>query len=884
MTADVKILIGKLNPLCKRALETAAALCVSQTHYAVEIEHLLLRLVAAEESDLELILRYYEIDSAALSSELERSLERFKRGNDRTPAFTPALVDLLEKSWLAASTQLASSAIRSGAILSALLEAQQFRPLLLEACPALTAIPLERLRADLPELVVHSAEHGSQAAAGVGQPAPQPSGGPKPGGEDGSKSPTPALDQYTLNLTAEARAGKIDPIRGRGGEIRQLIDILTRRRQNNPILVGDAGVGKTAVVEGLALKVAAGEVPPSLERISLRILDLGLLQAGAGIKGEFEERLKKVIAEVAAAPLPIILFVDEAHNLIGAGGSPGQSDAANLLKPALARGELRTIAASTWSEYKKYIEKDPALSRRFQLIRIEEPDEETAIDMLRGIAASLAAHHGVRILDQAVRDAVKLSARYLSERRLPDKAISVLDTAAARVALSRDTSPPAIEALDRRIQPLALEIEVLDREQGAGDEHAGAIAQLTDRRALLEGEREKLAAQWQQELALVHQIGDAEQQLAVLDDGMPTKKATALIARRTAKLGKLQGEQPMVPLAVDGGVVAAVISAWTGIPIGRMLTDEIRGVLALQERMAERIIGQPQALEAITKRIATSRAELEDPSKPQGVFLLVGPSGVGKTETAIVLADLLFGGERNMVTLNMSEFQEAHSVATLKGSPPGYVGYGEGGVLTEAVRRKPYSVVLLDEAEKAHGDVMELFFQVFDKGTLEDGEGVPVDFKNTIILLTSNVAAETIHQRCSGEEGPRADELAQDIRPELLEVFRPALLGRLAVVPYYPLVPTELHAIVRLKLARIEQRIRRNHGALLVYDDAVVEEIAERCTIEASGARDIDFVLTQTLLPELSAKLLERMAEGKSCSRVVLSRLAEGGFAFEIED
>lgn len=881
MTADVKSLISKLDPVCKRALETAAALCVSQTHYQVEVEHLLFRLVATEESDLELILRYYEIDPAALSSELERSLERFKRGNDRTPAFTPALVGLLEKGWLVASTQLASSSIRSGAILSALLEEQQFRPLLLEACPALTAIPLERLRADLPELVVHSPEHGSQAAAGVGRPSPGPSGIPKPGAEDRSKSPTPALDQFTLNLTAEARAGKIDPIRGRGGEIRQLIDILTRRRQNNPILVGDAGVGKTAVVEGLALKVAAGEVPPSLERISLRILDLGLLQAGAGIKGEFEERLKKVIAEVAAAPLPIILFVDEAHNLIGAGGSPGQSDAANLLKPALARGELRTIAATTWSEYKKYIEKDPALSRRFQLIRIEEPDEETAIDMLRGIAASLALHHGVRILDQAVRDAVKLSARYLSERRLPDKAISVLDTAAARVALSRATSPPAIEALDRRIQPLALEIEVLDREQGAGDEHTSAIEQLSARRKLLESEREGLVEQWQRELALVHQIGEAEQELAAVDDGVPTEKATTGIARLTDKLTQLQGEEPMVPLAVDGGVVAEVISGWTGIPVGRMLTDEIRGVLALQERMAERIIGQPQALEAITKRIATSRAELEDPSKPQGVFLLVGPSGVGKTETAIVLADLLFGGERNMVTLNMSEFQEGHSVATLKGSPPGYVGYGEGGVLTEAVRRKPYSVVLLDEAEKAHSDVMELFFQVFDKGTLEDGEGVSVDFKNTIILLTTNIAAATIHKTCRGSDRPESEELVKTIRPELLEEFSPALLGRLAVVPYYPLAQEHLHNVVRLKLARVQDRIQKNHGAKLTYDDNVVEEIARRCTVEESGARNIDFVLAQTLLPELSAELLERMASSESFSSVLLT-IENGRFAYVV--
>jgi type VI secretion system protein VasG len=884
MSGDVKALIDKLNPVCRRALETAAGLCVAQTHFNVEVEHYLIELIETDGTDLQVVFRYYDLDPARLLADLNGAVEAFKRGNSRTPAFSPQLVELLEEAWLAASVGLGSEAIRSGAVLRALLESKALRPTIVESCPRLTDLSLERLRADLPELVRHSAEEGVGAAGGK-RPRPAAAG---PGG------PTPALDAYTVDLTAEARAGKIDPIRGRDREIRQVIDILTRRRQNNPILVGDAGVGKTAVAEGFALRVAAGEVPAALQGISVRILDLGLLQAGAGIKGEFEQRLKTVIEEVKAAPVPIILFVDEAHNLIGAGGAAGQSDAANLLKPALARGDLRTIAATTWSEYKKYIEKDPALTRRFQLVRVEEPDEAAAVDMLRGVAARLAEHHRVRIVDQAVRDAVRLSARYLSERRLPDKAISVLDTACARVALARDAKPPQLEELDRRLGPIELEIEVLKRERDAGVDHADALSRLNTERQALESEREALAARWCRELELAGEIAGLEGELVAAREAGEAAEAgeggaeragslAAAITRLTVECERLQGDDPMVPLAVDGRVVAAVISGWTGIPVGRMLTDEIRGVLGLEARMAERLIGQGQALSAICKRISTSRAELEDPGKPQGVFLLVGPSGVGKTETALVLADLLYGGERNMVTLNMSEFQEPHSVATLKGSPPGYVGYGEGGVLTEAVRRRPYGVVLLDEAEKAHADVMELFYQVFDKGVLEDAEGVPVDFKNTILLLTTNLAADAIHRACAGGERPSPERLLEIVRPELVRHFRPALLGRLAIVPYYPLSETEIRAIVELKLRKVQERIRRNHAAELAWDADVVAKIAGLCTAEDTGARNVDFVLTNELLPELSAELLERMAEGARFSSVRLGLAESGGFRFTVE-
>ena len=848
MSSELRTLIGKLNPVVKRALETAAALCVAQTHYNVEVEHLLLRLLDVPGNDVAPIFRYYAVDAGDVSRQLTAALDRFDRGNSRTPAMSPQILRLLREGWVISTLHLEATAIRSGALLFALYDDDALRTTILESCPVLAKISRDSLRETLRELIRDSSEETAS-----------PAGEPARAAADKRPVATTALDKYTIDLTAEARAGKIDPIRSRDAEIRQVIDILTRRRQNNPILVGDAGVGKTAVAEGFALRIVAGAVPEPLRDISLRILDLGLLQAGAGVKGEFEERLESVIAEVKAAAKPVILFIDEAHTLIGAGGSAGQGDAANLLKPALARGELRTIAATTWSEYKKYFEKDPALTRRFQVVKVEEPDEDGALDMLRGVAPHLEAHHAVPILDEAVRSAVSLSHRYLPERRLPDKAIGVLDTAAARVALAQQGAPPSVEDIDRRIRITEAELRV------AGSEKSEALErQLVS----LRDERETTHRQWTSERELVTEIRAIER------NGNDETR----LAELRAQLDALQQEDAMVPLSVDARAVASVISGWTGIPVGRMLADEIRTVLTLQQRMATRIVGQDQALDIICRRISTSRAGLEDPSKPKGVFLLAGPTGVGKTETALRLAETLYGGERNLISFNMSEFQEAHSVATLKGAPPGYVGYGKGGVLTEAVRRRPWSAILLDEIEKAHPDVVDLFYQVFDKGVLEDGEGVPVDFKHTVILMTSNAGAEVIAAACKAPAEKRdAAAIVEKLRPALLDHFRPALLARLVVVPYYPLRKREVVRIVELKLASIRQRLRENHNAELTYEPGLVQSLADRCNPD-SGAREIDQILTQTLLPELSTRILERMAQGVSFSNIHISVDEQGRF------
>ncbi|HEV7238631.1 MAG TPA: type VI secretion system ATPase TssH [Thermoanaerobaculia bacterium] len=853
MSSELRTLISRLNPLAKRALETAAALCVAQTNYNVEVEHFLMKFLDLPGSDLAPVLRYYNVDTAELTRQLTTAIEKFERGNSRTPAMSPQILKLLREGWSQSSLFLESASIRSGGLLLALYDDESLRAMIYESCPVLAKIPRESLRETIRELILESSEEhtspsttssGSFRAASSSEPSSAPVA-------------TTALDKYTVDLTAEARAGKIDPIRGRDPEIRQVIDILTRRRQNNPILVGDAGVGKTAIAEGFALRVAAGDVPQPLRDISLRTLDLGLLQAGAGVKGEFEERLKNVIQEVKSAKKPVILFIDEAHTMIGAGGQAGQGDAANLLKPALARGELRTIAATTWSEYKKYFEKDPALTRRFQLVKVEEPDEESALDMLRGIAPHLEKHHRVRILDDAVRSSVTLSHRYLSERRLPDKAIGVLDTACARVALAQEGTPAAVEDIDRQIRIAETELDIRTRD---GDAPIKGVTKSDLEQQLKEfrDERARIQEQWTKERELVAEIRKLEG-----SGGDATEKRGAL--------DTLQGDTPMVPISVDSRTVAAVVSGWTGIPVGRVLADEVRSVLTLNERMAQRIVGQPQALEAICRRVSTSRAGLEDPSKPKGVFLLVGPTGVGKTETALTLAEELYGGERNLISFNMSEFQEPHSVATLKGAPPGYVGYGRGGVLTEAVRRKPWSAVLLDEIEKAHPDVVDLFYQVFDKGILEDGEGVPVDFKHTVIILTSNVGADVIQEFCKAQSDKRdSTAVVEALRPSLLQHFRPALLARLVVVPYYPLRKREVLRIVELKMKSVEQRVRENHAAELTYDPKLVQTLADRCDPD-SGAREIDQILTQTLLPELSTRILERMANGTSFTGIHIS-------------
>jgi type VI secretion system protein VasG len=879
MHIDLKVLIEKLNPPCRQALEAAAGLCVAQAHYSVELVHFLVALLEQSHSDFRQALRIYTVETAVVRRELTQTLERLPRGNTRTPALSPTLVTLLQNAWMLTSLQLGEPLVRSGAVLLALLTDEHLHRELLDTAKSLMQIPGDALQQKISDIM---------RGSGEGTPGASPVQGevPRVLTRLGSSSGSAALEQYTIDLTARARAGAIDPILGRDAEILQIIDILTRRRQNNPILTGEAGVGKTAVVEGFARRLAAGAVPPVLRQVSVRALDLGLLQAGAGVKGEFEQRLKAVIAEVTHAPDPIILFIDEAHTLIGAGGLAGQGDAANLLKPALARGELRTIAATTWAEYKRYFEKEAALARRFQVVQVEEPDEAAAVAMLRGSVAHLERHHQVRILDEAVRDAVKLSQRYISGRHLPDKAIGVLDTACARVALGQNSTPAALGEAQRRMEHLETEYDMLQREQRMGAEHTDRLAALTAELQQVQERQQALTSRWRKELDAVQHIQGLQQGLEGLEVSVPdaaSERARLLAALHgaQAELASLQGETPMVPLCVDARVVATVIADWTGIPLGKMHSDEIATMLHLKDAMAHRIVGQPQALDALCRRMHTFRADLVDPGKPVGVFLLVGPSGVGKTETALALADLLYGGERSMVVVNMSEYQEAHTVSALKGAPPGYVGYGKGGILTEAVRRNPYSVVLLDEVEKAHPDVIELFYQVFDKGVLEDSEGVAVNFKHTVILLTSNLGAETIIQ--ASQEAPTAfdaERLVELVRPALLRHFKPALLGRLVIVPYLPLDEETLQAIVRLKLAAIQQRFHDRYRADLYYDSTLVTAITARCTDVESGARTIDRMLTQTLLPELAGELLKRLATGETFASVQVSCERNGHFVY----
>lgn len=767
MITNLKSLIDRLNSTCRSAMEGAAGLCLSNTHYEVDIEHVLLKILEQSNTDLHCILQHFEINPSNVQQDLTDALEGLKRGNTRTPVLSPHLPKLYEQAWLEASINFKTTSIRSGHLVLALLSNKELIRVLQNSLNQLNKINIDELRAGFLNITAASAEIQYSESLDSIQQTSTDSTTPK-----GKLGKTPGLDQYTVNLTERAQQGKIDPVLGRDREIRQMIDILTRRRQNNPILTGEAGVGKTAVVEGLALRIGQGDVPPPLKTVALHMLDLGLLQAGASVKGEFENRLKSVIEEVKRSPHPIILFIDEAHTMIGAGGAAGQNDAANLLKPALARGELRTIAATTWSEYKKYFEKDAALARRFQVVKVDEPSETQAVAMLRGLADMMEHHHNIRILDEAVAEAVRLSSRYLTGRQLPDKAVSVLDTACARVAIGQTAVPAAIEDMRRAITNVETEIRVLKREEASGGDHQDRIKALESDKENKVTELDLLEKRWQQELGLVEKIRAIKTDLEKnqLNPAAQLNQKQQL-NELNETLAQLQGDTPLVQVCVDGQVVGEVISAWTGIPLGKMLKDEINTVLSLKPLLEERVIGQTHALEAIAQRIRTARANLEDPGKPKGVFLLVGPSGVGKTETALALADILYGGERNIVTINMSEFQEAHTVATLKGSPPGYVGYGEGGVLTEAVRRKPYSVVLLDEVEKAHPDVLELFFQVFDKGMMDDAEGREIDFKNTVIILTSNVGTATIMDQClDAEVIPDAVELAEILRPELQRV------------------------------------------------------------------------------------------------------------------
>jgi type VI secretion system protein VasG len=872
---DLKQLVGRLNDPCRRALEAAAGLTLSRTHYNVEIEHWLATLADRPDGDIAAILRHYEIDQARFAIDLNRALERLKTGNGRAPSLAPDVVELAKQAWLLASLEQGAGRIRSGHLLWALLADEALARRARDASSQLLKINADALKRDLAAITANSVEAADAYAAATSAET----------GDDGAPMArgSGALDQYTTDLTAQARAGKIDPILGRDTEIRQIIDILTRRRQNNPILTGEAGVGKTAVVEGFAVRLASGDVPPALRGVSLKALDLGLLQAGAGIKGEFENRLRGVINEVKASPKPIILFIDEAHQLIGAGGSAGQGDAANLLKPALARGELRTIAATTWAEYKKYFEKDAALTRRFQVVKIDEPAESMAVAMVRGLVETLEKHHKVRILDEAVSEAVHLSARYIPSRQLPDKAVSLLDTACARVGMSQAAVPPPIEDRQRRISLIDTEVAILDREIAAGEPHAARLVGLQEERTRATGELSELEARWEQEKALAAQLGEARAQI---EDPANTKDKDGLRAKLSdiaGRLRTLQGETPLIFPVVDRQAVAEVVAGWTGIPTGRMQSNEIRTVLNLKHAMEARILGQPHALEAVAQAIRTSRAGLTDPRKPIGVFLMVGPSGTGKTETALTLADLLYGGEQNVTVLNMSEFKEEHKVSLLMGSPPGYVGYGEGGVLTEAVRRRPYSVILLDEMEKAHPGVQDIFFQVFDKGNMKDGEGRDIDFKNTVIIMTSNACTDLIMGLCADPETtPDVTALTEALMPELMKSFKPAFLGRVNLVPYLPLSHEIIRQIVVLQLNRVRRRVQEAYGTRFSWDQEVVDAIAARCTETSSGARNVEKILSHTLLPELSAEVLLRLADGVAINRVTVGVGTTGSFQYHI--
>jgi len=901
MSVNLKSLIGRLDETCRSSLEAAVGLCHAGTNYSVEIEHFLVKLLEPADTDLARILRHFEVDASRLGKDLTAAIGRLKRGNTGAISMSDRIPQWVEAAWLRASIDYDSAKVRSGHLTLALVTDPDLVQIARSLSKELNNISPESLAKKFPDIIRGSAEEKEALSLSA---APPP--GAAEGAPSGVTPGTKALDQYTENLTAKARAGKIDPVLGRDFEIRQVIDILTRRRQNNPILTGEAGVGKTAVVEGFALRIAKDDVPDPLKNVAVRTLDLGLLQAGAGVKGEFENRLKTVIEEVKGSPQPIILFIDEAHTMIGAGGQAGQNDAANLLKPALARGELRTIAATTWAEYKKYFEKDAALTRRFQVVKVEEPDEEKGIAMMRGVAEKFEKHHQVRILDEAVEDSVRLSHRYISGRQLPDKSVSVLDTACARVAIGQAATPAAIEDAEKRIHEIDLELEALGREAMTGTDHRERLEERKAVRREVEGRLTKLQEQWKREKDVVAKLRDVRGKLEALAPGAgkseggvrktgavpkpaaagepgDVEKLRAELGALSAELSALQGETPLMQAVVNSQTIAEIISGWTGIPVGKMLTDEIRTVMELKDRLEARVIGQGHALEAISQRIRTARANLTDPRRPVGVFLLVGPSGVGKTETALTLADTLYGGERNVVTINMSEYQEAHTVSSLKGSPPGYVGYGEGGVLTEAVRRKPYSVVLLDEVEKAHPDVMELFYQVFDKGMLEDGEGREIDFKNTVILLTSNAATETMMKLCADPEtAPEPEKLVEAIRPELIKIFKPALLGRMVVVPYYPISDKIMREIIRLQLSRIGKRLEENHGARFTYDEAVVTEIANRCNEVESGARNVDHILTRSLLPEMSGEFLSRMVAGEGVGRVHVSVGDSGKFRYEV--
>ncbi len=890
-------LFGKLNSLGYKALEGATVFCKLRGNPYVELVHWLSQIFNGQDSDLHRIIRHFDVNPGKLASDLTAALDRLPRGATSISDISSHVDEAVERGWVYGSLLFGEGAVRTGHVLVGIRKTTNLNNVLLAVSREFDKIKTEALTDNFARIVAGSPEDALVAMDGssIGQH----SGVAAPGEASGAMAPAQmgkqeALKKFCVDLTERASKGEMDPIVGRDEEIRQVVDILMRRRQNNPILTGEAGVGKTAVVEGFAQRIVRGDLPPSLRNVRLLALDLGLLQAGASMKGEFENRLRQVIEEVQASPQPIILFIDEAHTLIGAGGTAGQNDAANLLKPALARGTLRTIAATTWAEYKKYFEKDPALTRRFQVVKVDEPDERKALLMLRGLASTLEKHHRVQILDEALEEAVRLSKRYIPARQLPDKAISLLDTAAARVAVSQHAEPPAVEDTRRRIEALTTELDIIQREEAVGLDHSTRRAEVT---GLLEKEKSRLAElteHWHREKKIVDRIleirarlrgagkaiespekpapgrpadtPDGQTAATVPPDLSESERVKLLDELRTlqGELSAMQGEDPLILPSVDAQAVSAVVADWTGIPVGRMVRNEIQEALRLADVLEKRVIGQRHALEEIARRIVVSKARLEHPGRPVGVFLLAGPSGVGKTETALALAESMYGGTQALITINMSEYQEAHKVATLMGSPPGYVGYGQGGVLTEAVRRRPYSVVLLDEVEKAHPDVHEVFFQVFDKGMMKDSEGVEIDFKNTIIILTSNVGTDLIVKMCKDPElAPDPAGLTRALHQELLKVFPAALLGRLTIVPYNPISDAMLRAIIRLQLSRVSERIASAYRVPMNADPGVVDLIAARCTEVESGARAVDAIITRTLLPEISRAFLERLLEGR---------------------
>lgn len=891
VTINLKSLVGKLNEFTRNALEGAAGLCLARTHYNVEVEHWLIKLLENTDSDLVKILDKFSIDIGRLTKDLTAELDRIKSGNTRAPALSPNVVDVAKNAWMLASVEYNHPIATSAHIITAIMLDDGIRRSMEATSNEFKKISPESLREVTRAIVGTTAE--SSSTVNVDTDRSDISGTP---------TNTPALDKFTINLTEDAKQGKIDPILGRDEEIRQIIDILIRRRQNNPILTGEAGVGKTAVVEGFALRVASGDVPDLLKDVCVRVLDLGLLQAGASVKGEFENRLKSVINEVKSSSQPIIMFIDEAHTLIGAGGKEGQGDAANLLKPALARGELRTIAATTWAEYKKYFERDPALTRRFQVVKIEEPDEEKAINMMRAISNMLQHHHRVRILDEAVIDSVKLSSRYITSRQLPDKSVSLLDTACARVALSQSSTPAAIEDTRRNILQCETNILLLEREHATLGNKAERIQELNDKKTSLSELLIEQEAQWEKEKAKVNQIhglqkiiednfhsrnlSEEEREKQKLPPALANEdleKTKTQLHSQLSELEEIQNNNPMIQVNVTSQAIAEVVANWTGIPVGKMVSDEIQSILNLQESLQKRVIGQPHALHAIAENIRTSRAGLTDPRKPIGVFFMVGPSGVGKTETALALADVLYGGEQNITTINMSEFKEEHKVSMLLGSPPGYVGYGEGGVLTEAVRRKPYSVLLLDEMEKAHPGVQDIFYNLFDKGTIKDGEGRDIDFRNTIIIMTSNAGEEHIRAMCAAsDEIPTPEVLLDNFRPQLLAYFKPAFLGRATIIPYYPLDDDNMLNICQLNMNRIEKRVQEHYNSSFSFDDEVLLHIVARCQEVDTGARNIENILTRTLLPELARECLSKMANDDDIDKIHIGVTEEGQFTYSI--